>query len=754
MKNIIKLPVIIVLITTICLLMAACINGDDDGKDSKGSATVTKVTVSPSTATVAKGGGKTFTATVTGTNNPAKTVTWSIVETGKHSGTSIDDGELTISALETLTTLTVRATSTVDTSKYGEATVTIDSSITVTVSSVKVSPATANVIKGDTQQFSATVTGTNNPGHGVTWTIDESGKNAGTTITTQGRLTVAAAESLSTLTVRATSEVDETKSGTATVTVIAPSDPNPPTTPQEFNDITAAELVAGMTIGWNLGNTLDCYGDYLKGTTVNNMETTWGNPRTTQLNITTLKNAGFNTIRIPVSWSKASSGSPNYTIRPEWMTRVVEVVNYAVANDMYIILNTHHDEDIFKFEDADKTASIDAFTKIWTQIADTFKNYNEKLIFEGLNEPRTKDSTGEWSGGTAPERANINDHYTAFIGVVRNSGGNNDKRILMVNPYGASSLQAAIDGLVIPDDTVTNKIIVSIHSYNPYNFALNTNATYNTWSSTNATDVSDLKGPIDRAYNKFVTNGIPVVIGEFGAMNKNNEATRANWAEYYISYAKEKGIPCVWWDNGVTTGSGELFGLLNRNNNTWIYNTLLAAMINAAGVTTTPPDGGEEGEGTAAAWDNYDGYADDLGSTITVTLTNSTSNEYTIAGTITTSGEGDVYANAQFIPASATLTAMQTMKSFSFMVSGDGNSYDVMVPTTESSVAYNHYRYQFTASAAAAKVTVNVPANLSQANWGGAGVVEFVQDNIQGIQFQRVGSGSFNLKVWDVRTYQ
>jgi endoglucanase len=350
-------------------------------------------------------------------------------------------------------------------------------------------------------------------------------------------------------------------------------------------DITAAQLVAGMKAGWNLGNTLDCYNtDYiLTGKTVTQMETAWGNPVTTQANITAVKNAGFNVIRIPVSWSKAVDAS--YNIRSDWMARVKQVVDYAVENDMYIILNTHHDEDIFRFTNANKTASLAAFKKIWEQIADTFKDYNEKLIFEGLNEPREKGASWEWNGGNAEERANLNEHYRVFVNTVRASGGNNGKRFLLINPYAASGTAAAMNGLVIPADTASNKIIVSYHNYAPNDFAL-TNNMNGAWNKTNQADTKPITDPIDRYYTKFVSKGIPVIIGEFGAQNKNNDATRAAWAGYYVSYARSKGMPCIWWDMGIATGdvtTGDLFGIFNRNNNTWYFPGIVTAIMNAAG---------------------------------------------------------------------------------------------------------------------------------------------------------------------------
>jgi endoglucanase len=364
--------------------------------------------------------------------------------------------------------------------------------------------------------------------------------------------------------------------------------PGTPENPRPFNDLTAAEITAKMKIGWNLGNTLDTIGNtpigfsWLGGglyanTSVSQMETVWGNPVTTKANITTLKEAGFNTIRIPVSWSKAVDS--DFNIRLDWMTRVVEVVNYAVDNDMYVILNTHHDEEIFRFTNERINDSLIAFQKIWEQIAWTFRNYDEKLIFEGLNEPRTKGVPHEWTGGNAAERFNLNRYYRVFVDTVRKTGGNNDRRVLMINTYAASASEAAMRGLEIPVDTVPNKIIVSIHAYAPYNFALNPNSPINTWDRNNESDVLPITEGLDLAYNIFVSRGIPVVMGEFGAMNKDNEAVRAEWAEFYVRYAKSKGIPCIWWDNGGFTGDGELFGLLDRRSNTFPFPQVVAGLM-------------------------------------------------------------------------------------------------------------------------------------------------------------------------------
>jgi endoglucanase len=363
-----------------------------------------------------------------------------------------------------------------------------------------------------------------------------------------------------------------------------------PQEPMPMKDISASELVSNIYIGWNLGNTLDTahltwLGDH---STAAQFETAWGNPVTTKANIAALKNAGFNAIRIPVSWSKAID--KDYIIRTEWMERVVEIVNYAIDYDMYVILNTHHDEDVFRFLNSKMEESTKNFRIIWEQIAAVFRNYSEKLIFEGLNEPRTIGSEQEWTGGTLDERLNLNKYYQLFVDTVRASGGNNAKRMLLINPYAASGNSNAIATLKIPDDTAKDKIIVSVHAYSPYSFALDKNTRYNDWDKNNSNDTKPITEPIDRAYNTFVKKDIPVIFGEFGAMNKDNSQARIQWAEFYVGYAKEKGIPCFWWDNGVVTGDiAERFGLLDRRTNKFTYPEIVDALIRASGAVIGPP---------------------------------------------------------------------------------------------------------------------------------------------------------------------
>jgi hypothetical protein len=228
MKNFQILPAFMLVF---CFLLGGCFLFEDDTEDTDdtgNNVVVKSVTVNPKTESVAHGGGQTFTATVTGTGNPAQTVTWSVSGNIRNTTTINSNGRLSVATNETATKLTVKATSTVDKTKSGTATVTVTSA-TATVTSVTVSPSTATVSKGATRQFSATVNGTNSPAQTVTWSIVEAGKNSGTTINSSGLLTVSASETLTSLTVRATSTIDTSKSGTAAVTVSSSTTPVPPT---------------------------------------------------------------------------------------------------------------------------------------------------------------------------------------------------------------------------------------------------------------------------------------------------------------------------------------------------------------------------------------------------------------------------------------------------------------------------------------------------------------------------------------------
>jgi endoglucanase len=357
-----------------------------------------------------------------------------------------------------------------------------------------------------------------------------------------------------------------------------------PSSPGTFNSITATEWVAGVRMGWNLGNQFDARGQRNSGASVSSMESLWtGGVTVSRQLIDGVSNAGFNAIRIPVSWHKALDA--DYNIREDWLRRVRHVVDYAVANDMYILLNTHHDDELFRLDDANMAESRRAVETIWRQIATEFRDYNERLAFQGFNEPRTRGSAREWNGGTRAERDNLNILHQVFVDTVRATGGNNAQRVLFVQTYGAHPGQEAVGGLVLPNDSAQNRIGVSIHFYTPYNFALTTGSNaVSTWSRSNSSDTGPITDNIDRIHNTFVRNGIPVVISEMGAMNRNNVEARSAWTEFYFASAAARGIPCFWWDNGsdgVSRQGHEATAIFNRRNGQISQPEIIDAMIRA-----------------------------------------------------------------------------------------------------------------------------------------------------------------------------
>lgn len=352
-----------------------------------------------------------------------------------------------------------------------------------------------------------------------------------------------------------------------------------------YTNLTAAQLVSKMGAGWNLGNTLDCSGDWISGNSTAAYETAWGNPVTTQAMIDVVKSGGFDTIRIPVTWYQHLSTDGKYTIDSAWMARVKTVVDYAIKNNMFVILNIHH-ENWHNPVYSNLTSAKNILSKVWKQIATEFKNYDQHLIFEGMNEPRESGSAAEWSGGTAENRDCINQLNTTFISAVRAVGGGNTNRCLMIAGNAASSDQTAISAIKVPaNDT---HIIVSIHAYTPYSFALQNNGT-STFTNAGKSEIDSL---FNRINNTFIKKGIPVIIGEYSASNRNNSAQRIAWAKYYMQKAKTLGVPCVLWDNNVYTnnsGSGEAHGHLNRAGLCWYDSNFIKALISAWGGTYTEP---------------------------------------------------------------------------------------------------------------------------------------------------------------------
>ncbi|MDR2578362.1 MAG: cellulase family glycosylhydrolase [Chitinispirillales bacterium] len=376
----------------------------------------------------------------------------------------------------------------------------------------------------------------------------------------------------------------------------------------------AHEFVARIGTGWNLGNTFDAFnanqpvGRHANTTadSITAIETSWLDGAanvTTQSLIQELKHQGFGTIRIPVTWHKVANPSNNWLINEHWMARVKQVVDWALEEEMFVILNTHHENRVLNLGSGDASQATHAgnifVRNIWEQIAEAFKDYDERLILAGLNEPRHEGGQGEWNGGTVEVRRNVNHLNQVFVDMVRASGGNNTNRFLMVPTVAAGSNNNAMNGFRVPVDlpqhrtTVTannvgyvrnandagntisgtnissSRIIFSVHTYSPFAWAHDGQGSYG------APGLTTLRSDLNSVQTRANALGLPVIMGEWGSTNNasgpganqtlRNEQ-RPQHAEDYIREARERGMVAVWWDNGgFESSGGHSFGIIRRN---------------------------------------------------------------------------------------------------------------------------------------------------------------------------------------------
>lgn len=345
---------------------------------------------------------------------------------------------------------------------------------------------------------------------------------------------------------------------------------------------TGFDITAEMGMGWNLGNTMDASGN--KANPLDD-ETYWGNPKTTKVNMTALKAAGFKTLRLPVSWDDHTGAAPDFTIDAAWMNRVEEIANYALDNGMYVIVNIHHNTGWENPTLANEANAKARLQKLWTQIATRFEKYDHHVIFETMNEPRDQkvesdSSDDDWWGNDSNYFTVLNRLNAAALDAIRATGGNNKKRLVMMPGYTAGVAEHQLSAVVIPNDKM---VALSVHSYTSYNFALNLGT--GSVTTFGAGDQTEIDAIFNRIDSKFLQKGIPVIMGEWGSTDKGNLAERIKQAKYYAQKSSTYKVPMVVWDNGnlatfdPNKNQGEIMGLFNRNNNTWVFPTILDAIM-------------------------------------------------------------------------------------------------------------------------------------------------------------------------------
>jgi len=326
-------------------------------------------------------------------------------------------------------------------------------------------------------------------------------------------------------------------------------------------DMTTMQITRDMGIGINLGNTFESCGDWIwqwGDHTVKSYETAWGSPVIEKEMIEGIKKEGFGVMRLPVHWFNMMG--EDYTINEDYMARVKQVVDWALDAQLYVILNIHHDEkDFFKNVPTNTKETLKNYKKIWNQIAEVFKDYNDYLMFESLNEEACwGDVFNQWSGSDTGKKEVFDYTYQlnqAFVDVIRASGGNNPERHLLLAGYCTDTDLTCDHMYQLPKDPA-NRFAVSIHYYNPSTFCiLEEDADWGKAQSTWGTqdEIKDLNNKFDKIKSTYIDKGIPVIIGEYGAATKNKEYDSVKNFLYSVCKASyDRQITPVLWD--VTDG--------------------------------------------------------------------------------------------------------------------------------------------------------------------------------------------------------
>ena len=328
-----------------------------------------------------------------------------------------------------------------------------------------------------------------------------------------------------------------------------------------------------IRMGINLGNSLDAIGG----------EEAWGNPLTTRAMVEAYAARGFDTLRIPVSWSLHMT--PDASVSAAWMRRVRQVVDWALDAGMNVILNTHHDNEQFYPSFAQLPQALPRLCAMWRQIGEAFADVDERLVLESLNEPRPAGQAEEWTGGTPESRQCLNAMNHAFVQAVRGSGGCNADRLLLVPTCAAAITPAAFDGFLLPKDP---NIGLSLHTYDPRPFCFNHPEEHpvSVFGEAEERALTAVFADIARLAAPF---GVPIYVTEFGAVTKvdgagrHNDGEVARYARCFAALAEKTGVGCIWWDNNYYDAGDEWFGLMDRATQRWQLPETVAALLDKGG---------------------------------------------------------------------------------------------------------------------------------------------------------------------------
>ncbi|MDR3019711.1 MAG: glycoside hydrolase family 5 protein [Treponema sp.] len=323
---------------------------------------------------------------------------------------------------------------------------------------------------------------------------------------------------------------------------------------ESMREIAAIKFVKDMGIGYNIGNNLDSW----------NGETAWGNVLINQGYIKALKNYGYKTVRIPVTWADNLGSAPDYTINKLWLDRVQEVVDWCLAEKLYVIINIHHDghgnskswiqnaAKDYPDNNANVLAVANQLAAVWKQIASRFSGYSDYLIFEGMNEIGFDTIWNRYAGGQTAQKTEayriLNVLNQKFVDTVRSFSGNNKSRFLLIPGYWTDIDNTCDPFFKMPKDSAKDRMIISVHYYTPWNFAgAGTSATWGSDSERN-----QLNNLFNKMKINFIDKEIPVILGEYNVINNKlpNMENRVNWLLAVTQKCIDLGICPILWCNG------------------------------------------------------------------------------------------------------------------------------------------------------------------------------------------------------------
>jgi len=362
-------------------------------------------------------------------------------------------------------------------------------------------------------------------------------------------------------------------------------------------DNSATALAKRLGWGWNLGNHFDT------STGEDGKPYQWGywdNATPTATLYTNLKKAGVSTVRICVTWGNYQTADP-WTINADYMAAVKQNVDWAESAGLNVILNMHHDEYWMDIKEAASNNIVNnqiksRLEKTWTQIAETFKSKGDFLFFETFNEVQD----GGWGWGDnlkdgGKQYKTLNEWNQVIVNTIRATGGNNATRWIGVPAYASSPKFALADDFILPTDAA-NRIMVSVHYYDPSNFTLTPENSdgKSEWGHTASagkfvagSNEEYVVETFQKLHEKFIAKNIPVYIGEYGCVMHTNDRSNL-FRNYYLEYvcraAHEYNMPIVIWDNNSIGGGNEHHGYFDHSNGSYIngLESLVQTMINAA----------------------------------------------------------------------------------------------------------------------------------------------------------------------------